>query len=168
VNQRFGGTYRLHLQGRNIRERGTSVNRWLQSAEDFYDTCIEYIQEWCLSFLMPLQPMDWINLKRKVTWKSEQVNCVFMKAVVPDLSLNEDDLVDEFSCVQKHCESKLEVQNEKNGQNVAEKWCEMLAYFTKENINAVKIKCLISFCLALRGFNALIEHFLNNSCIMVR
>jgi hypothetical protein len=25
VNQRFGGTYRLHLQGRKIRERGTSV-----------------------------------------------------------------------------------------------------------------------------------------------
>jgi hypothetical protein len=28
VNRRFGGTYRLHRQGRrNIRERGTSVNR---------------------------------------------------------------------------------------------------------------------------------------------
>jgi hypothetical protein len=31
VNRRFGGTYRLHLQGRKIRERGTSVNRWLQT-----------------------------------------------------------------------------------------------------------------------------------------
>jgi hypothetical protein len=30
VNWRFGGTYRLHLQGRKIRERGTSVIRWLQ------------------------------------------------------------------------------------------------------------------------------------------
>jgi hypothetical protein len=30
VNRRFGGTYRLHLQGRKIRERGTSVSRWLQ------------------------------------------------------------------------------------------------------------------------------------------
>jgi hypothetical protein len=29
VNRRFGGTYRLHLQGRKIRERGTSVGRWL-------------------------------------------------------------------------------------------------------------------------------------------
>jgi uncharacterized protein YjaZ len=34
----------------------------------------------------------------------------------------------------------------------------MLAYFTKENINAVNINCLISFCLALPGSNALIEH----------
>jgi hypothetical protein len=32
VNRRFGGTYRLHLQGRKIRERGTSVSRWLQTA----------------------------------------------------------------------------------------------------------------------------------------
>jgi hypothetical protein len=32
VNRRFGGTYRYHLQGRKIRVRGTSMNRWLQSA----------------------------------------------------------------------------------------------------------------------------------------
>jgi hypothetical protein len=30
VNRRFGGTYRLHVQGRKIRERGTSFSRWLQ------------------------------------------------------------------------------------------------------------------------------------------
>jgi hypothetical protein len=32
VNRRFGETYRLQLQGRRkIRERGTSVSRWLQT-----------------------------------------------------------------------------------------------------------------------------------------
>jgi hypothetical protein len=31
VNRCFGGTYRLHLQGRKISERGTSVSRWLQA-----------------------------------------------------------------------------------------------------------------------------------------
>jgi hypothetical protein len=31
VNQRFGGIYCLHLQGRKIRKRGTSVNACLQS-----------------------------------------------------------------------------------------------------------------------------------------
>jgi hypothetical protein len=31
VNRRFGGTYRLHLQGRKIREQGTSLSRWLQT-----------------------------------------------------------------------------------------------------------------------------------------
>jgi hypothetical protein len=30
LSRRFGGTYRLHLRGRKIRERGTSVSRWLQ------------------------------------------------------------------------------------------------------------------------------------------
>jgi hypothetical protein len=29
VNRRFGGTYRLLLEGRKIREQGTSVSRWL-------------------------------------------------------------------------------------------------------------------------------------------
>jgi hypothetical protein len=47
---------------------------------------------------------------------------------------------------------------EKNNQNITEKWCEMLAYFTKENINVVNIKCLISFCLTLQGSNAQIEN----------
>jgi hypothetical protein len=31
VNRRFGITYRLHLQSRRIRQRGISVDRWLQS-----------------------------------------------------------------------------------------------------------------------------------------
>jgi hypothetical protein len=31
VNRLFEGTYRLHLQGRTIREQGTSVSRWLQT-----------------------------------------------------------------------------------------------------------------------------------------
>jgi hypothetical protein len=51
---------------------------------------------------MSLQPVDWINLKGKLTWKRVQVNYVFMKTVAPDLSLNEDDLFDEFSGVQKY------------------------------------------------------------------
>jgi hypothetical protein len=33
VNRCFGGTYRLHLQFRKIREQGTSVSRCLQTAE---------------------------------------------------------------------------------------------------------------------------------------
>jgi hypothetical protein len=32
VNRRFGGTYRIHLQGIKIHEWGTSVSRWLQEA----------------------------------------------------------------------------------------------------------------------------------------
>jgi hypothetical protein len=35
VNRRFGGTYLLHLQDRKIRERGTRVSKWLQSAANY-------------------------------------------------------------------------------------------------------------------------------------
>jgi hypothetical protein len=46
ANRRFGGTYGLHLQGRKIRERGTSVSRWLKhhagfSLADFFTLNIE-------------------------------------------------------------------------------------------------------------------------------
>jgi hypothetical protein len=33
VSRRFGGTYRLHFQGRKIRERGISVSKCLQTAQ---------------------------------------------------------------------------------------------------------------------------------------
>jgi hypothetical protein len=51
----------------------------------------------------------------------------------------------------------LEASNGKNAQNITEKLCEMLAHFTKGNINAVNIKSPINFCLALKGSNAPIE-----------
>jgi hypothetical protein len=35
LNRRFGGTYRLHLQGGIIRKRWTRVSSWLQSADMF-------------------------------------------------------------------------------------------------------------------------------------
>jgi hypothetical protein len=48
MNRRFVATYRLQLQGRNIRERGTSVSKWLQTAaasslEDFSTLKMEAI-----------------------------------------------------------------------------------------------------------------------------
>jgi hypothetical protein len=48
VNRRFGGTYRLHLQGRIIRERETSVSRWLQSPypRRRHSTCLVQVPIW--------------------------------------------------------------------------------------------------------------------------
>jgi hypothetical protein len=36
LNRRFGGTYRLPLHGRKIREQGTSMSRWLQTVRACY------------------------------------------------------------------------------------------------------------------------------------
>jgi hypothetical protein len=48
-----------------------------------------------------------------------------------------------------------------DGQGGMKRMTKMLpksfTHFTKENINAVNIKCLISSCLALPGYNAPIE-----------
>jgi hypothetical protein len=45
VNRCFGRTYRLHLQGRKIHERGSSVSRWLQTslARGFFNLKMEAI-----------------------------------------------------------------------------------------------------------------------------
>jgi hypothetical protein len=48
VTRRFGGTYHLHLQGRKIRERGTSVSRWLQKTAFFIVKLLTMYQIICL------------------------------------------------------------------------------------------------------------------------
>jgi hypothetical protein len=77
-----------------------------------------------------------------------------MKTVSPNFTVNEEDLFDEFACVKKYCESKLEVWSELKNQSTSEKRCEMFAHFTKQDINTENLKCLVSFCLALPGCNA--------------
>jgi hypothetical protein len=49
------------------------------------------------------------------------------------------------------------VWSELKDQSVSEKWCEMFAHFTKQDINAENQKCLVSFCLALPGSNVAVE-----------
>jgi hypothetical protein len=43
VDRRFGGTYGLHSQSTKIRERGTSVSRWQQSAGGRLDLSIKNV-----------------------------------------------------------------------------------------------------------------------------
>jgi hypothetical protein len=153
-------TTTLRNQFQELEKEGhTTVEKFQSYAVNFYDTCIEYIQEWCTPFLTPLQSMDWINLKGKepVTWKNIKESYIFMKIVSPNFTVNEDDLFDEFACVKKYCESKFEVWSELKDQSISEKWCEMFAHFTKQDINAENLKCLVSFCLALPRCSAAVE-----------
>jgi hypothetical protein len=46
----------------------------------------------------------------------------------------------------------------KKRPKVTKMWCEIFTRFTKENINAVHIECLITFCSVLPGSNAPAEH----------
>jgi hypothetical protein len=57
VNRRFGEIYRLHLQGRNICERGTSVSRWLQG----YSRIV-------LPLVCDLQDMRYTHTQHNVTY----------------------------------------------------------------------------------------------------
>jgi hypothetical protein len=61
VSRRFGGTYRLHLQGRKIRARGISVSRWLQAAETVSYAGTQHMQSYETHYLvrksLPLVPI---------------------------------------------------------------------------------------------------------------
>jgi hypothetical protein len=72
---------------RTKKEDIITIEKFNNYAEDFYDTCTEYIQKSHFPFLIPLQPIDSINLKGKVTWKSVQANYASIMTVVLDLSL---------------------------------------------------------------------------------
>jgi hypothetical protein len=73
---------------------------------------IEKFNNYAKTSMIPALNIFRNGVCRFVTWHGVKVNYVFMKIVVPDMSLNEFDLFDEFSYVQKYCESKLQVWNE--------------------------------------------------------
>jgi hypothetical protein len=54
VNRSFGGTSRLHLQGRKIRERGTSVSRCLHSTRK----TAFFVDFSCLNHVVPSGPCN--------------------------------------------------------------------------------------------------------------
>jgi hypothetical protein len=56
----FGRTYCLHLQGRKIRVRGTSVSRWLELLLDLYSNPSKYTM--ALGSTQPLTEMSTRNL----------------------------------------------------------------------------------------------------------
>jgi hypothetical protein len=75
VNRRSGGTYRLHLQGRKITERGSSVSKWLQSAALF----------------MPISTLNRTLWKRKRMEQASEANKKynrFRSAIMPWESLH--------------------------------------------------------------------------------
>jgi len=60
----------------------------------FYETCIGFIQEWCVPFLAPLHCIDSVSLKKVPCWKYVQGYCCFIKTVITDFTLVEEELFD--------------------------------------------------------------------------
>jgi hypothetical protein len=81
VNRRFGGTYRLHLQGRKIRERGASVSRWLQTVDYVGTSCKLFKLQDTFIMYVVFYNCDWvvvvsrICLQCRISTRSFQDNC---------------------------------------------------------------------------------------------
>jgi hypothetical protein len=98
VNWRFGGTYRFHLQGRKIREQGTSVRRWLQTEPPVEKTQLypPVGRHW-LPRLQPPAPAastfaDFSTLKMKVISSSKTSD----HTTSTHLYIPEDDILNEI------------------------------------------------------------------------
>jgi hypothetical protein len=86
VNRRFGGTYRLYLQGREIRERRTCVSRWLQSVRpmmldhnklNLYETLCD--KNWWRDHGSPRRYVQQLS---SLTGNTEHKNCCIRKSDV--------------------------------------------------------------------------------------
>jgi hypothetical protein len=62
VNRRFGGTYRLHIQGIKIGERGSNVSRWLHTAD-----CNHLLTLVPRSRILPWRWRRYVPPKRRLT-----------------------------------------------------------------------------------------------------
>jgi hypothetical protein len=71
-NLRFFFISVVQDQLKELEEEGQLTYEQLKTyCDNFYETCIKYIQEQCFPFLAPIQGMDWITLKKVPNW-----NCV--------------------------------------------------------------------------------------------
>jgi hypothetical protein len=80
-----------------------------------------------------------------------------MKTILPNFSINEESLFDDYSHVKMYAtESKVTEWNNASC-NIGDRWKEIFAHFKKEQITYNEIELLVSFCLTMPGSNASVE-----------
>jgi hypothetical protein len=115
------------------------------------------MQEWWVSFLVPLHSMDWLRLKKVREWKCVEKYCCVIKTVVTNVTVVEE-LFDEFWCMKKCHEDKLKEWNENSGFTYGEKGSNVFCYFKGQGINVKNISYLVEFAFCVLGLNAAVEH----------
>jgi hypothetical protein len=77
VDQCFGGTYRLHLQGSKIRERSTSVGRWVQT-QDLHSATFQkttfFLFHWSCCFCFCKWEQDFFCVNSKILKSKSERN----------------------------------------------------------------------------------------------
>jgi hypothetical protein len=75
---------------------------------EFYNICIEYIQEWS-SDTLTFESLSWILLKNpeaSLSWKSVQKSVTAIEEVCPNTKINKTDLLDEVTILKKAIKDK--------------------------------------------------------------
>lgn len=85
---------------------------------EFYNTCIEYIEEWS-SDTLTFESLSWILLKNpeaSLSWKSVQKSVTTIEEVCPNTKINETELFDEVMILKKAITEKEEIKAKSTGE----------------------------------------------------
>jgi hypothetical protein len=120
---------------------------------EFYNTCIEYIQEWS-SDTLTFESLSWILLKNpeaSLSWKSVQKSVTTIEEVCPNTKINETELFDEVMILEKAITDKEEMKAKSTG----EIWYELFNSFGVNEL--VNLKKIVEFFRCIPGTNTSIE-----------
>ncbi|PSN55867.1 hypothetical protein C0J52_02742 [Blattella germanica] len=88
----------------SLEDEGVNIKIVETAAHDFYDTCVQYLEKWCIYF-QDLDVFQWVLLKQIPDWSDVQKSMDFVaKKGFFDLTLDTE-LFDEFTCVLKYVTS---------------------------------------------------------------
>jgi hypothetical protein len=100
--------------------------------------------------------MEWVSLSTSFSRENITECAEEMKTILPNFSINEESLFDDYSHVKIHAtESKITEWNNAS-YKIRDRWKEIFAHFKKEQITYNEIE-LLSFCLTTPGSNASVE-----------
>jgi hypothetical protein len=148
------GDVKMELE--NLRKEGLMTEKSFKNCvSNFYSTAVQYIQEWSLHPVSVFAKMEWVSLSTSFSWENISECAEETKTVLPNFSINEESLFDDFSDVKMYAtESKITEWNNASCE-IGDTWKEIFAHFKKEQIsyNEIELRKFLSYCAKIKCFS---------------
>lgn len=99
------------------------------------------------------------------SWDKVELSLMYIMKKRSNISINDTDVFDKFSCVQNYVSSEKKFEWKESQMSAGDGWVEIFKFFNEKMIQFENISKIVEFCLCLPGSNAPIERvfsILNN------
>jgi len=151
--ENFIGSSTRKLLRKLVSEGDIQEKTFLQHTDSFFDTAIEYLENWTKDF-DKIRFLDWTLLKKPIKW--EDLESAMENGKQYGLVLEETKLFDEYSCLNSFLTAE-KMEDLQSCAKIDEKWQKVFVHFDTNDIALPLVKEIVEFSLCLPGTNASVE-----------